>query len=217
MGQVSSLCSNCNNGDVKTEGQLYIDEYFYSLSIANPKTWNNTAKESLIQINEDNFQSFVDLYIRSDDKRFENTHNDLWNIAPSAVFHNNYKFVTWTIILLSDISTQEKITLMTSKDNNKSLKRPKDEIISFLNDYLNFISSFVASMLNEKVKKTSPEDLENCHKFFDKKIRDQYLLVLLKGMENDDKIELGRLLSIVEASDDIRAYMKRLYLKFEAY
>ena len=209
------FCSMCSGP--KPEGQKYIDDYFNSLSIlTNTKIID---KEKLITMSPDTLEQLKTEYITTNDRRFENTHHDIWNLAPNVVFHNNYRFLAWSIVFLSNLPNKLKVDYINYieklPESNKLMA--KEEIFTFLNSYLNFISSFAASMLNEKVKKTSPEDLENCHKYFDKKIRDQYLSVLLKPWEHDDNIDLLKLLNTIDNHEEIRSQMQKLYYKHEAF
>ncbi len=161
---IHKLCS-CR----KMEGQRFIDDYFNSLSITSET--EIIDKDKLITLSDENFDDIKNSYIKTYDRRFENTHNDLWNTAPIAVFQNKYRFLKWTIIFLSNVPTKEKITYFNFIENlpETNTTLPKDDVFQFLNYYVNFVSSFAASMLVEKVKGTSPEDLNNCYKFFDKR------------------------------------------------
>jgi len=208
-----NLCNMCNGK--KSEGLIYIDDYFNSLSIITNSSI--IEKEKLITMSEKTLEEIKNVYIKTNDSRFEITHNDIWNTGPIAVFQNNYRHLAWTVVFLSNIPNNLKVQYINFieklSSSNKNL--PKEDVLIFLNSYLNFISSFAASMLNERIKKTSPEDLENCHKYFDKRIRDQYLKQLLKPWDNDEKVELHKLLNTIDKHEEIRVQMERMYFKFE--
>lgn len=211
--QISNLCT-CYN---KSEGQKYLDDYFNSLSITSQT--KIIDKEKLIMISENTFDDIKKNYIKTSDPRFENTHDDFWNTAPIAVFQSNYRYIAWSIIFMSNIPSMNKIEYLNHIEklplNNNKVS--KDDVSQFLSCYINFISSFASSMLKEKVKGTSPDDLSNCEKYFDKRIREHFLKSFMKQWEKQDKIDLNVLFSKVDRPEDIRLSLERLHNRYEAF
>ena len=135
----------------KIDDHDYTHEYFENLSLTKLKYLHNMDfRYDLKTLSEETWEDFRSKYILNIEK-FINCHNDIWTNCPKEVFNDDYKFVSWAIIMLVDSNVSNKLSTFSfiNKSPDFEVTIKKKYLEDFVDKYVYFISEYIINIIHK--------------------------------------------------------------------